>query len=133
MLLDKIEPRFDLPITKIFPGSKIGNPCTIKKVFYIERRKVNKVKFSKIQPDNLARRMSYWNFYEKTSSLFREYSCYVQKSGIYNRKIDERLNRDYKILKKIFSNSIIYGITLPDDLKINNKNVEDIFRIDSEN
>jgi len=53
-----------------------------------------------------------------------------KKSGIYSRKIDERLNRDYK---KIFSNSIIYRINLLDDLKLNNENVEDIFRVDSEN
>ncbi len=130
ILIDKYRPRFDRPFINIFPKANIGNPCYVEKIFFIEKKDIKKIEIKdNLNPQELATRMSYYNFYEKGSPLFREYSRYVQKSGFCNKKLDNRLKHDYNIMYGTFKNIKLKRVLLPIKINLLEEDLEKLFEL----
>lgn len=117
---------------KIYPEAKVAPPSSISKVFLLERKKVDHdhIEVKKdITSKQLARKMAYYNMFE-WSHMFKEYYHYIHLFGIRNKRIENRLDNNIKIMNETFGKCDLYRVILPKRLDLSEVDLTSILGLD---
>jgi len=126
-----LKPKYlSIKLQKLYPESKVASPSKISKIFYLERRNINKIKIeTDITSKELARRMAYVNMYE-WNDIFKEYYKYVYLFGIRNERIENKLYHELKLMHETFKDAEIYRVIIPKNIDLTKVKLTSLLELD---
>jgi hypothetical protein len=131
-VFDKLKERNMLTVElhKIYPEAKVTSSSLISKVFLLERKKADCIEVKKdITPKELAQKMAYYNMYE-WNHMFREYYRYAHLFGIRNKRIENRLYHDMRVMNATFKRCEVYRVIVPERLDLYEVSLTSLLDID---
>ena len=113
-LLGFFRPILFQDIQALLPDIVIGQPSVISHVFYLQRAKVADITIDKMDSGEVARRMSFWNQFEKREFI-KEYHLYAATRNVRNAMIERMLDHEMGIMHDAFSKAKVFRVSLPED------------------
>jgi hypothetical protein len=112
-LLGFFRPILFQDIQELLPDVNIGQPSSISHIFFLQRAQVTEIAIDEMDSDEVARRMAFWNLFEKREFI-KEYYLYASTMNKHNSRIEGMLDHEMGIMRQAFQNARVFGVSLPD-------------------